>query len=219
MKMKKLLSTGALVLLLASSTTIGAFAADRPSNDKIKADLLSVFLNNKSPLTYNVTKNTKVKQVVDKSKVSQLQNDLKNCGLEEVDYSTLLTALSNVDPSTSIVDNVKAILTDDAISLDKLLSESRSLAQTLRDIENSDVKKRVTIEGDIAAIVESANASLDVAFGKNAEGKLTMTITQSKRIILQLNSGNAYTISNSLGDSEDKIIELAKMFNLISDSE
>jgi len=213
MKMKKLLSMGAIGLVLACSTSIGASAAARPDNAKIKSDMIAMFLEDKSPLTYNVKASTTVRNVIN---ITTLKNDLEKNGFVGRDYTTLNTALGYIDSSKSIVANAKAIvvqLSKDG-KIDDLLTEVKTLTNTLREFENTDATKKATIEKDIRDLIKGSNSTLDVIFGKNVDGKITMTIIQGNQIVLQLNSGNAYTISDSLGNNADKLTQYAEALKL-----
>ncbi|MVX65629.1 hypothetical protein GKZ28_18260 [Clostridium chromiireducens] len=220
MKIKKLVSIGALGLALTMFSSIGAFAAERPTNDKIKSDMIKVFLGGTSPVSYNITANTQVKNVIS---ISKLQADLQKYGFTSYtegaaqNYATLNYALGLVEPDKTIMYNAKkiALTLSTQDKFDDLLSEVRAMMLVLKDIENSDESTKLQIEADIRAVVKGSNPTLDVVFGKNKDGKSTMTIVQGNQIILQLNSGNAYTISKALGNDADKLEYLAGLFQLI----
>ena len=213
MKIKKLLSIGALGLVLACSTSIGAFAAERPTNEQIKADMINMFLNSKDPLNYSVNASTKVGNIIN---ITKLQEDINKYGFGAQTYATLNEAVGLIDSSKTVVENVKKIVVtlSKEDKLDDLLTESRNLMDVLRKIENTDGKVKADIENDIKALVKGSNSTLDVTFGKNIDGKITMSITQGNQIILQLNSGNAYSINNSLGTNADKLNKYAEALKL-----
>jgi len=213
MKIKKLLSIGALGLVLACSTSIGASAAERPTNEQIKADMINMFLNSKDPLNYSVNASTKVGNIIN---ITKLQDDINKYGFGAQTYTTLNEAVGLIDSSKTVVENVKKIVVtlSKEDKLDDLLTESRNLMDVLRKIENTDGKVKADIENDIKALVKGSNSTLDVTFGKNIDGKITMSITQGNQIILQLNSGNAYSINNSLGTNADKLNKYAEALKL-----
>jgi len=213
MKIKKLLSIGALGLVLACSTSIGASAAERPTNEQIKADMINMFLNSKDPLNYSVNASTKVGNIIN---ITKLQDDINKYGFGAQTYATLNEAVGLIDSSKTVVENVKKIVVtlSKEDKLDDLLTESRNLMDVLRTIENTDGKVKADIENDIKALVKGSNSTLDVTFGKNIDGKITMSITQGNQIILQLNSGNAYSINNSLGTNADKLNKYAEALKL-----
>jgi len=213
MKIKKLLSIGALGLVLACSTSIGASAAERPTNEQIKADMINMFLNSKDPLNYSVNASTKVGNIIN---ITKLQDDINKYGFGAQTYATLNEAVGLIDSSKTVVENVKKIVVtlSKEDKLDDLLTESRNLMDVLRKIENTDGKVKADIENDIKALVKGSNSTLDVTFGKNIDGKITMSITQGNQIILQLNSGNAYSINNSLGTNADKLNKYAEALKL-----
>jgi hypothetical protein len=213
MKIKKIVSIGALALVVACSTSIGASAAERPSNEKIKSDMINMFLTGKDPVNYSVNKNTTVGNVIN---ITKLQDDVNKYGFGTGSYSTLNEALGLIDSNKTVAYNAKKIVVTLSAEnkLDELLLQTRNLMGVLRQIENTNGDAKVNIENDIKALVKGSNSTLDVAFGKNIDGRITMSITQGNQIVLQLNSGNAYTINNSLGTNADKLETYAEALKL-----
>lgn len=205
MKMKKLLSMAALGLVIATSTSIGAFAAEKPSNETIKKDMEALFKNNTSPLTYNVNKNTKIASVINLTNFRKVVDTYKGTG----DYDKLDTALGLIDDNDTIVDiGVKIVDKFTEEDIDELISEVRSAADRLKEIENGtnqDDVDRVDFEKDMKTVIK--DSSLKLVFGKNKDGKSTVSVMQGYQIILQLNSGNAYTFNDFINDNADNLTD------------
>lgn len=212
MKMKKILSMGALGLVIATSTSIGAFAAEKPSDETIKKDMETLFQNNTSPLTYNVNKNTKIGSVINLSKFREIVERYKDKGDGDHDkYDKLDTALGLIDDDDTIVDiGVKIVDKFTEEDLDELISEVRSVADRLKEIENGtnedkDKVNKYEFEKDMKTVIK--DSSLKLVFGKNKDGKSTVSVIQGYQIILQLNSGNAYTFNDFINDNADNLAD------------
>lgn len=215
MKMKKILSMGALGLVLACSTSVGAMGAQRPTNTVIKEDMKDVFLGDKDALNYDLNGNTKLGDIIDTGKVKYDAEHASSYGLDDItpdpdSFSTINKALTLMDSSKTIKSNLITIYTSHDIDIDKLLREVKHLTKELRDIENDDDVNKIKIENEIKALF---NNTLTVNFGKNIDGKITMSILKGNQVVLQLNSGNAYTINEAL-NSSNKLTQYAGLLEI-----
>lgn len=214
MKMKKILSMGALGLVVACSTSVGALGAERPSNDKIKTDMANLFLNNKNPLNYNLNGTTKLGNVIDTQKVKTDAANATSYGLSEITtYTNINTALTLMDPNLSLRDNMIKIYTNKGINITNLLAEVKDLTNELKVIENADGTDKLKLEADIKKLFK--DTTLTVNFGKNIDGRITMSIIKGNQMILQLNSGNAYTINQAL-NSGTKLDQYAALLKIVA---
>lgn len=219
--MKKLLSMGALGLVVATSTSIGAFAADRPSKEKVQNDMIGMFISNKSPLNYDVNGNTKVEDIINIKTLKTLINKYDGDG----SYPKLNKALDLIseNKSKSLIDNAKVIVDNfSKDDIDKLVEEVRSVADRLRDIENGQTVTdkdgkhgKYELEGDIKDLVNEKNPDLNVLFGKNINGNISMSIMKDSKVILQLDSGDAYKISDFLYNNASELTGYAKLFKSV----
>lgn len=212
MKIKKLLSIGALALVLATSTSIGAFAADRPTKDEVQKDMINMFLANKNPFEYNVNKNTKVGDVIN---LDTLKKTIIKYEIDKDDYANLNKALDLVKADKTLLENAQIIV--NAFSkdeLDDLVLEVRDVAVVLREIENGDKINdygKYDLESDLKALVKEKNPDLDVLFGKNINGEVSMSVMNNNQIILQLDSGDAYKVSDFLNKNSSNLVKYAQL--------
>ncbi|ALB47574.1 hypothetical protein [Clostridium beijerinckii] len=208
MKMKKLLSMGALGLVVATSTSIGAFAAERPSDKTVKDDMKTLFKSNTSPLTYNVNKNTKISSVIDLTEFKKVVDEYK--GAE--DYSKLNDALDLIeDDDTLVTVGLKMFDKFSEAELDEIISEVNKVADRLKEIENgtnTDNVNRIDFQNDMKKVIKNTNG-LKLVFGKNKDGKATASVMQGYQIILQLNSGNVYTLNDFVNDNTGNLADYA----------
>lgn len=208
MKMKKLLSMGALGLVVATSTSIGALAAERPSDKTVKDDMKTLFKSNTSPLTYNVNKNTKISSVIDLTEFKKVVDEYK--GAE--DYSKLNDALDLIkDDDTLVTVGLKMFDKFSEAELDEIISEVNKVADRLKEIENgtnTDNVNRIDFQNDMKKVIKNTNG-LKLVFGKNKDGKATASVMQGYQIILQLNSGNVYTLNDFVNDNTGNLADYA----------
>lgn len=206
MKMKKILSMGALGLVIATSTSIGAFAAERPSDGTIKGDMKALFNSNTSPLTYNINKNTKISEVINLAKFREVVGSYKGTG----NYSKLETALGLIEDNDNIISvGVKLVAEFSEADLDELILEINNVADRLKEIENgTDTVYRNQFEKDMQTVINK-NSGLKLVFGKNRDGKATVSVMQNYQIILQINSGNVYTLNDFINDNTDNLANYA----------
>lgn len=208
MKMKKILSMGAVALVLACSTSVGAFAAERPTNKDIKEDIITAFLKGDRVLEgYAVTSKTAVNDLVNTTQLKKdATNASENFGIT-TNLKNLNDALDCVKPEKTVKENVATIYLKFSGEgrLDDLVEEVREVAQELRDIENTDSDNKVKIETEIKTLIERND--LKVNFGRNINGLITMSVMRNDKVVVQLTSANAYTISKALGSATDSKIK------------
>lgn len=222
MKMKKLLSIGVLGLVLATSTSIGAFAADRPTKDELQADMISILVNNKSPLvSYDIKSSTKVGDIVN---LETLKTIIQKYEDGDDVYPNLNKALDLVESNKTLIENAKIIVNEfNKSDLDSLIEEIRSVAIRLREIENgattSEGYGKSDLESDLKKLVKEKNSELDVFFGKNINGDATMSVMKSNQIVLQLSSGDAYKVSDFLYNNASSLTTYAQTFKSILENE
>lgn len=213
MKIKKLVSIGVLGLALTMFSSIGALAAERPSKDKVKADMIAMFIANKSPISYGVNTSTKIRTIIN---LSTLKSTIEKYEGNKSDYANLNKALNLLESDKTLLENAKIIVNafnkDD---LDDLVAEIRSVAVTLRSVENGGTVNghgKYELESDIKALVKEKNPNLDVYFGKNINGEAAMSVVNGNQIILQLDSGDAYRLSDFLYNNASNLITYAQTF-------
>lgn len=212
MKVKKLLSIGALGLVLATCTSMGVFAADRPTKDEMQTDMISMFLANRNPLQYNVNKNTKVGDVIN---LDTLKKTIEKYEINKDDYAKLNKALDLVKADKTLLENAQIIV--NAFSkedLNHLVSEVREVAVVLREIENGDKINnygKYDLESDLKALVTEKNPDLNVLFGKNIRGEVSMSVMKDNQFILQLDSGDAYKLSDFLNKNGSTLVNYAQL--------
>jgi hypothetical protein len=203
MKMKKLLSMGALGLVVACSTSIGALAAEKQTTSK--TDLLINMLatqylegTNPTGLFEGVKADTPINTVVTDKFIGNVKDTF---GDSEVANKAIKKFENNKDAT------VKEILqkaTSSQENFERFRDDFIEIAKKVQAMDN-DLKKdedRAKAEGKVIAIVNAYNSNLSVAFGKDAEGRTSATIKnlQSGKTIIQLNSEDLQKVIDKAKD-------------------
>ncbi|MBC2476169.1 hypothetical protein [Clostridium beijerinckii] len=168
----------------------------------------TLFKSNTSPLTYNVNKNTKISSVIDLTEFKKVVDEYK--GAE--DYSKLNDALDLIeDDDTLVTVGLKMFDKFSEAELDEIISEVNKVADRLKEIENgtnTDNVNRIDFQNDMKKVIKNTNG-LKLVFGKNKDGKATASVMQGYQIILQLNSGNVYTLNDFVNDNTGNLADYA----------
>ena len=190
MKMKKLLSMGALGLVLASSTSIGASAITIPSNTDIIKIVVNQYKNGTNPVGVlsGVNKDTKLGDVVN----SDVNNEIDSQLSSNPFVDTLLTKVKN-NENNSIATILEKVTADEA-TFSKFQAKFVEIAEKVKAMDTKVGTERILAQQKVIDIVTAYDATLDVTFGKDSAGKTTASINKDGRILVQLNSDNLQTI-------------------------
>lgn len=207
MKMKKLLSIGALGLVLACSTSIGASAATTTSTtDLIKVLLENQYNNgtNQTGLLLGVDKNSQLSTLLPAGFTTEMKAQL-------ADYATVTTILTKFGNNENLT--VKEALdkvTSDQATFEKFQSKFVTIAQEIQNLDSLKGDARATEEKKVIVLLNEYNNKLAVTFGKDGEGRTTASITNSGSIVIQLNSDNSQTIIDEINGLSWTSVSAAK---------
>ncbi len=200
MKMKKLLSMGALGLVVACSTSIGALAADTQTTSK--TDLLikmiaTQYLEGTNPtgLFEGVKADTPINTVVTDKFIGNVKDtfgdsEVANKAIKKIENNKDATVKEILQKATSSQENFERFR-DDFIEIAKKVQAMDKL---------TDDTARAAAEKKVISIVSAYNSSLTVAFGKDAEGRTSATIKKSGKTIIQLNSEDLQKVIDKAKD-------------------
>lgn len=193
MKMKKLLSIGALGLVLACSTSVGASAAETmPSKTQMLLNIAIQQYNtgqNETGLLSGVKKDTKIGTVVDEKLIEKA--DLALGEYKTVDKA--ITKFENNKDNT--VSEVLSKAVKDEATFKKFRDNFVRVAKEIKEMDKiTDPVKRAEKEKLVMDLVKAYDSRLTVAFGKNAKGETTGTIYKNYRILVQLDYSDIDTI-------------------------
>lgn len=206
MKMKKLLSIGAFALVLACSTSIGASAATIPSN----ADIIKIILNqyksgtNPVGVLSEVNKDTKIDTILTPTVTEEIDSQLSN----HPSVDKLLTKVEN-NQDNSIATVLEKVTADEA-TFSKFQAKFIEIAEKVKAMDTKMGIERILAEQKVSDIVTAYDATLNVTFGKNSEGKTTASIEKNGHVLVQLNSNNLQTIIDRVENLTWTEVSIAK---------
>lgn len=186
MKMKKLLSIGALGLVLACSTSVGASAAETmPSKTQMLLNIAIEQYNtgqNETGLLSGVKKDTKIGTIVDEKLIEKA--DLALGEYKTVDKA--ITKFENNKDNT--VSEVLSKAVKDEATFIKFRDNFVRVAEEIQKMDAiTDPVERAAKETLVRNLVNAYDSRLTISFGKNAEGETTGTIYKNYRMVVQLN--------------------------------
>jgi len=200
MKMKKLLSIGALVLVLASSTSIGASAATIPNELMNKKSILNLIENqykngtNPVGLLEGVDKETTIGELVKFDVTTEFAEKFSS---RPVIYATLKKIINNKNNTISTVLN-KA--TTDVTTFSKFKTDFLTIANKIQEMDAIVGPEREKSETTVISIVKLYDNKLDVTFGKDSLGKTIASIKKSGQVVIQINSADFQKILNIVNE-------------------
>jgi lipopolysaccharide export LptBFGC system permease protein LptF len=201
MKMKKLLSIGAIGLALACSTSIGASAGTTSSlmSAKTKA-LIEIVAKDQYQ---NGTNQTDLFAGVNKdSKLSSISNDDVITAIN----SKYTTTGSAVRIAEAKFDNNKDItfaaaldkVTKDEATFDRFKNDFTTVADKIAAMDSQIGDTRGNSEKQFIALAHLYNSNLNVKFGKDAEGRTSSTLKEGDKLLVQLNYDEVKTALNEV---------------------
>ena len=192
MKMKKLLSMGALALVIASSTSVASFAAVNKStltNDQ--AQVLTIMINalgdNKNANANNIVDTTKVKEYAQNHEGANKLADslgLYGTGSEKVNdnaYETLnyiVDEYQTKDQFDQFKDQVNKVA-DNILAYD----------------ENTKEMDRVNQEEKVQSLLKDKDYT--ISFGKNSNGVTSISVEKSGNVVLQVSKDEVETLKDT----------------------
>ncbi|OVE69802.1 hypothetical protein CCS79_07505 [Clostridium diolis] len=197
MKMKKILSMGALGLVVACSTSIGALAAEQKVPSKTGV-LIGALINqydsgkNQTGLLTGVNKDTKIGSIVSSDFVTKVDYTFGN-------YKTVDKAITKFENNQN--ETVAQILqkaTKDQATFNKFKADFVNIAGKVQAMDGLPDEKKITAEINVINIVKAYDSTLTVTFGKDSKGKTTGTITRLGKTIIELNYDDVQSIIDTV---------------------
>ncbi len=210
--MKKILSMGALGLVVACSTSIGALAAETQVPNKaelLKGVLVSQYINgkNQTGLLTGVNKDTKIGSIVSSDFVNKVN---ANFG----DYKTVDKAIAKFDNNQNeTVEQILQKATKDEATFNKFKTDFLEIAKKVQAMDNLQGQDRKDAELKVINIVNAYNNTLTVSFGKDSKGKTTGTIKQFGKTIIELNYNDIQSVIDKVNSITWKdVVELKNFY-------
>lgn len=206
MKMKKVLSVGALGLVLACSTSIGASAATIPSNTYLIKIFVSQYENGTNPIGVlsGVDKDTKIGDVLNDDVLNEIDSQLTHHPYVNILINQIYR---NKDNTISTVLN--KIFTDEA-TFSGYKSKFIEIAEKVQAMDTKIGAERMAAEQKVVDIAKAYDESINVIFGKDSLGKTTASIEKDGQVLIQLNSDNLETVIDIVESLTWKDISVVK---------
>lgn len=202
MKVKKLLSIGAIGLTVAFCTSVGVFAASNVLSAEQKAvvkGIIKSYSAGISPINnLNVNKNTKIADIINS---------------DSEYYKEIEQQLNSYEEGSNITDAIKDVtigeVLDSSLIYASLNEENFEAYKAMtKDVANQLIEiGKATDEATRAIKEQKASEMINstygtVKFGKNSEGRTTLSLEKDNKIILQINTANAEKLVNTLDSFE-----------------
>lgn len=210
MKMKKLLSIGALTLAIATCTTIGASAADVAGRDNKRQAMQSIVTNGlNGEEVFNdisISAKTEVGNYLTDTFINETNEFLKNNELNTYldENNNLVTwKIEETDNLYVVQKNIVKTLRilnkeqkDEAV-----YSIKKYLLSKLEQFENASSESNAKLVETINKYFKTTkNETLTV--GINSDNAKTVTLVKSGKIVAQVNTSNVYKVADKLNSIE-----------------
>jgi hypothetical protein len=208
MKMKKLLSIGAIGLALASFTSVGASAAVIPSKTDLIKIAVAQYENGTNPLGVlsGDNKGTKIGDILNPDVLTEVDSQLSGHG----SVDTLVAKIKNNENNT-VADVIKKVIKDEP-TFNSFKTEFVDIATKVKDIDSKEGNDRIAAENKVIDIVKAYDQNFVVTFGKDYQGYTTASISKGGNVVIQLNSDNLQTIINTVNSLTWDDVSFAKTF-------
>ena len=188
MKMKKLLSIGALVLVLASSTSIGASAATIPSEITEKKYILNLITNqykngeNPTILLDGIDKDSTIGELVNGKVTTTTAKFFAN---RPTVFKVLTKIINNNNNS---IETVLKKVTKDNVTFSKFKADFIIVANKVNEMNKTVGIDKINAEATVMAVVSYYDKTMNVNFGLDSKGLTTASIEKGGQVIVQINS-------------------------------
>ncbi len=210
MKMKKLLSIGALTLAIATCTTIGASAADVAGRDNKRQAMQSIVTNGlnggKVFNDISISAKTEVGNYLTDTFINETNEFLKNNELNTyVDENNNLVTwkIEETDNLYVVQKNiVKTLRTLNKEQKDEAVySIKKYLLSKLEQFENASSESNAELVETINKYFKTTKYGT-LTVGINSDNAKTVTLVKSGKIVAQVNTSNVYKVADKLNSIE-----------------
>lgn len=210
MKMKKLLSIGALTLAIATCTTIGASAADVAGRDNKRQAMQSIVTNGlnggKVFNDISISAKTEVGNYLTDTFINETNEFLKNNELNTYldENNNLVTwKIEETDNLYVVQKNIVKTLRilnkeqkDEAV-----YSIKKYLLSKLEQFENASSESNAELVETINKYFKTTKYGT-LTVGINSDNAKTVTLVKSGKIVAQVNTSNVYKVADKLNSIE-----------------
>ena len=224
MKMKKLLSIGALVLAINTCTSISAFAAESVGNRNkaAKEIAMNAYTGREMVNNSNITVNTPVKNYVKQPLVDKIIDCINKGISDENTKQKVVQAIESgyengkgfKDIFNSLVeinnDKNTDITTDETFKVAKKAMEDM-LYEFEKAYDQGDLENTIDTYFNVKALTSNGK----LYYGKNSNNRLVVTLEKDGQVILQVSSENVYSLQKEIENNIHSWADLKEYYNKI----
>ncbi len=211
MKIKKLLSIGALAVVLASSLSIGASAATTTDGLSAKTkDLIKVLAKNQyqngknqTDLFSGVSKDSKIGSVSNDAVITEINSQIAlkytTDSAVSIDLAKAEDKFAKDKDKDSFYDVLKKVTTDED-TFNKFKKYFALAAGKLETAESQSDAYRTYYEKEFIKVVSIYNNNLHVSFGKDGLGKTSVTLIEGTKLIGEVNEDEVQKAINEVNN-------------------
>lgn len=219
MKMRKLLSIGALTLTLTTCTSMSAFAAEAVGNRNEAAKSIAInawkeknIINN-IDINANTAVNKYAKQaLIDKVK-SCVEGAIKDKALAEEVNNTIQTMYNNGAGAKDIFGALRVINDEKDITNDATFEAAKASLEKMLD-EFVAANKKGTLDSTIKQYFNVSKYGT-LEYGRNSNNRRVVTLKRGSSILLQVSSENVYNLQHELENRIHSWADLKDYFGKI----
>ena len=219
MKMRKLLSIGALTLTLTTCTSMSAFAAEAVGNRNEAAKSIAInawkeknIINN-IDINANTAVNKYAKQaLIDKVKVC-VEGAIKDTALAEKVNNTIQTMYDNGAGAKDIFEALIDINHKEDITNDDTFKAAKTSLKDMLD-EFVAANEKGTLDSTIKQYFNVSKYGT-LEYGRNSNNRRVVTLKRGSSILLQVSSENVYNLQHELENRIHSWADLKDYFGKI----
>ncbi len=203
MKMRKLLSIGALTLTLTTCTSMSAFAAEAVGNRNEAAKSIAINAwNAKKNIINNIDINAKTavnkyakQTLIDKVKVC-VEGAIEDKALAKKVNNTIQTMYDNGAGAKDIFEKLMDINAEKDITNDATFDAAKAALEDML-AEFVEANKNGTLDSTIKQYFNVSKYGT-LEYGRNSNNRRVVTLKRGSSILLQVSSENVYNLQHEL---------------------
>lgn len=220
MKMKKLLSIGALTLTLITCTSMSAFAAEAVGNRNEAAKSIAINAwNAKKNIINNIDINAKTavnkyakQTLIDKVKVC-VEGAIEDKALAKKVNNTIQTMYDNGAGAKDIFEKLMDINAEKDITNDATFDAAKAALEDML-AEFVAANKKGTLDSTIKQYFNVSKYGT-LEYGRNSNNRRVVTLKRGSSILLQVSSENVYNLQHELENRIHSWADLKDYFGKI----
>lgn len=223
MKMKKLLSMGAITLTLVTCTSMSVFAAESVGNrnESAKKVAMNAWKGQKVISDVSIDADTAVNKYINQALIDRVKacvsNSIENKELEKKVNDTIQDMYKNGKGAKEIFEALQDInqTEDTDITTDATFNTAKV---ALQDMLNEFVSANGKSNSELTSIIKTyfnVSSYGTLEYGKNSNNRRVVTLKKGSKIVLQVNSENVYNLKDELENKINSWSDLKDYFRKI----